>query len=99
LCKNPDLGISITYTANLDRLGPDTLTNHIHHQLDLVGLPRHTFTDDAVALILRASKGNLRDVNNPCLGSLIEAVNDRTKTVGARGSDKPSECVPYPKVA
>jgi type II secretory pathway predicted ATPase ExeA len=81
LSKQPALKDRVTYTAHLD-IGPDALTNHIQHQLELAGLPPHTFTDDAVALILRASNGTLRDVNNLCLGSLVEAVNDRTKTVG-----------------
>ena len=81
LSKQPALKDRVTYTAHLD-IGPDALTNHIQHQLELAGLPPHTFTDDAVALILRASNGTLWDVNNLCLGSLVEAVNDRTKTVG-----------------
>ena len=81
LSKQPDLKSRVTYTAHLD-IGPEALVNYIQHQLELAGLPPHTFTDDAVALILRTSKGTLRDVNNLCLGSLIEAVNDGTKTVG-----------------
>ncbi len=44
-------------------------------------LPHHTFTDDALHLVLRVSEGILRAVRNLCVGALIEAVRDRTKTV------------------
>ena len=40
-----------------------------------------TFTDEAINLILRISEGTLRAVKNLCVGSLIEAVRDQTKTV------------------
>ena len=39
------------------------------------------FTADALALVVRASGGVLRRVRNLCLGALLEAVRDRTKTV------------------
>jgi hypothetical protein len=52
-----------------------------HAQLDHCGLPHHTFTDDALHLILRSSEGILRAVRNLCSSSLIEAVRDRVKTV------------------
>jgi hypothetical protein len=39
------------------------------------------FTADALALVVRASEGVLRRVRNLCLGALLEAVRDRTKTV------------------
>jgi hypothetical protein len=38
-------------------------------------------TNEAVNLILRISEGTLRAVKNLCVGSLIEAVRDQTKTV------------------
>lgn len=76
-----DIKSRVTYSAKLDLLSPAALTNHIHHQLDLVGLPHTTFTDEAINLILRLSEGTLRAIKNLCTGSLIEAVRDRTKTV------------------
>ena len=60
------------------------LTAYILAQLDLAGLPHHTFTDDALGLILRISEGTLRAVKNLCVGALIEAVRDQTKTVGIK---------------
>ena len=49
--------------------------------MDRVGLPHNTFTENATALVIRASEGTLRAVKNLCLGALLEAVRDRTKTV------------------
>ena len=57
-----------------------TLTGLIHSQLARVGLP-HTFSEDATALILRASEGTLKAVKNLCIGVCLEAVRDRSKTV------------------
>jgi MSHA biogenesis protein MshM len=71
----------ITYSAKIDTLAPTALIDYIHAQLDRAGLPHTTFGDDATALILRVSEGTLRAVKNLCVGSLIEAVRDRTKTV------------------
>ncbi len=76
-----DLKSRVTYSAKIDALAPSALTAFIHHQLDLVGLPHQTFTNEAVNLILRLSEGTLRAVKNLCVGSLIEAVRDQTKIV------------------
>ena len=76
-----DLKSRVTYSAKIDTLAPSALIAYIHSQLDRVGLPHHTFTDEAVNLILRLSEGTLRSVKNLCVGSLIEAVRDQTKTV------------------
>ena len=48
------------------------------------GLPHATFTEEAVNLIARSSEGTLRAVRNLCVGALIEAVRDQTKTVGLK---------------
>ena len=50
-------------------------------QLDLVGLPHRTFTEQALSLIARSSEGTPRAVRNLCVGAMIEAVRDRTKTI------------------
>lgn len=81
LRHNLDIKNRVTYSAKLDQLTPSTLKDHIHQQLDLVGLPHTTFTEEALNLILRLSEGTLRAIKNLCLGSLIEAVRDQTKTV------------------
>jgi len=78
---NSDFKSRVTYSARLDALAPDTLTSYINSQLDLAGLPHHTFTDEALHLVLRVSEGVLRAVRNLCTGSLIEAVRDRSRTV------------------
>jgi type II secretory pathway predicted ATPase ExeA len=67
--------------ATLDALAPDTLETYLNTQLDLADLPHHTFSDEALHPVLRVSEGVLRAVRNLCVGSLIEAVRDRTKTV------------------
>ena len=81
LSQQQDLKSRVTYSAKIDALAPTALTAFIHHQLDLAGLPHTTFTEEAVNLILRASEGTLRAVKNLCVGSLIEAVRDQTRTV------------------
>lgn len=78
---NHDLKSRITYSAKLETLTSQHLTDYILAQLDRAGLPHATFTEEALNLITRASEGTLRAVKNLCIGSLIEAVRDRTKTV------------------
>jgi len=78
---NQDIKSRVTYSAKIEQLAPDELTKYIHNQLDRVGLPHSTFTEEAINLILRSSEGTLRAVKNLCVGSLIEAVRDSTKTV------------------
>ncbi|NOZ72535.1 MAG: AAA family ATPase [Chloroflexi bacterium] len=78
---NEDIRSRITYSAIVERLAPDTIAKFINEQLDLVGLPHSTFTDAALNLIARSSEGALRAVKNLCIGSMIEAVRDSTKTI------------------
>ncbi len=65
----------------LQRLAPDDVAAFIRAELDRAGLAHAVFTADALALVVRASGGVLRRVRNLCLGALLEAVRDRTKTV------------------
>lgn len=81
---NRDLKTRVTYSAKLDALNNDQLKHFILAQLDRVGLPHTTFTEEALNLITRSSEGTLRAIKNLCLGSLIEAVRDQTKTVDLR---------------
>jgi MSHA biogenesis protein MshM len=78
---NHDIKSRITYSAKLDLLTATSITDFIHSQLDRSGLPHHTFTEAALNLIIRSSEGTLRAVKNLCIGALIEAVRDQTKTV------------------
>jgi len=84
LRHHADFKNRITYSAKIDTLAPPALTSFIHSQLDRAGLPHSTFSEDATALILRASEGTLRATKNLCIGSLIEAVRDHTKIVGLK---------------
>lgn len=81
LSPNEDIQSRVTYSVLLEKLVPDELHRFILAELDKVALSHATFTADALGLIVRASEGVLRRVKNLCLGSLIEAVRDRTKTV------------------
>jgi type II secretory pathway predicted ATPase ExeA len=81
LAPNNDLQSRVTYSVLVPRLAPDDMGNFIRGQLDAVTMPHATFTEDAFALIVRASEGYLRRARNLCLGALIEAVRDHTRTV------------------
>lgn len=81
---NEDIRSRITYSTTFPRLAPDDITSFILTQLDGAGLPHSTFTDAALALVARSSEGILRAVKNLCVGSLIEAVRDQTRTVDTK---------------
>jgi len=81
LTPNHDLQSRVTYSVLVPRLASDDMAAFIRAQLDAVALPHATFTDDSLGLIVRASEGYLRRARNLCLGTLIEAVRDRTHTV------------------
>jgi MSHA biogenesis protein MshM len=81
LTPNHDLRSRVTYSVLVPRLASDDIGTFIRRELDLVGLPHATFTDDAFALLVRSSEGFLRRARNLCIGALLEAVRDHTKTV------------------
>jgi type II secretory pathway predicted ATPase ExeA len=81
LAPNDDLRGRVTYSVLLRKLAPDDILTFVRAELDRAGLPHAVFTDDALALVARASEGVLRRVRNLCLGALLEAVRDRIKTV------------------
>ena len=66
------------------KLAPDDMTAFILSELDRVALAHSTFSEDALSLIVRSSEGILRAARNLCVGALLEAVRDRTKTVGLK---------------
>jgi MSHA biogenesis protein MshM len=78
---NDDLKSRVTYSVRIDKLAPDELERFILAQLERVGLAHSTFSPEALALIVRSSEGILRRARNLCIGSLLEAVRDRTRTV------------------
>jgi type II secretory pathway predicted ATPase ExeA len=81
LSINEEIRSRVTYSVVLPRLSPEAVEGFILGQLDRAGLGHHTFTPDALALIVRSGEGLLRRTRNLCVGSLIEAVRDQTRTV------------------
>lgn len=81
LRPNADFLTRITYAQELLRLPPTQITDFILAQLDQAQLPHNTFTEAAINLINKSNGGNLRATKNLCLGGMIEAVRDQTKTV------------------
>jgi type II secretory pathway predicted ATPase ExeA len=81
LTTNDDIKNRVTYSVLVRKLAPDDSEIFIKHELDRVALAHNTFTDDALSLIVRSGEGRLRSLKNLCLGSLLEAVRDRKRTV------------------
>lgn len=81
LSVNEDIKSRVTYSVLMQRLNPDDVEAFIKDQLDRACLSHATFTPEAMQLIARSSEGALRATKNLCIGSLLEAVRDRTRTV------------------
>jgi len=82
LLVHQDLRSRITYSHVMKPLLAEELQAYILRELDRVGLGHNSFSEDALALVLRSSEGLLRRCRNLCVSSLLEAVRDRVKTVG-----------------
>ena len=82
LTVNQDLHSRLTYSATLRKLAPDAMEAFVLGQFDRCGLPHHTLTPEALALIARASDGVLRAARNLTLATLIEAVRVQKKQAG-----------------
>lgn len=82
LSAHEDIRSRITYSVMLSRLNPDDIKSFIFEQLDRIRLAHSTFSDDALALIVRSSEGILRRVRNLCISAMLEAVRDRTRVIG-----------------
>jgi MSHA biogenesis protein MshM len=78
---NDDIKSRVTYSVVMKRLNPDDMAAFILDQLDHAGLGHNTFTEDALALIVRSADGILRRTRNLCLGSLLEAVRAQKKSI------------------
>jgi type II secretory pathway predicted ATPase ExeA len=81
LSSNDDIRSRVTYSVLLRKLAPDDMEKFILDQLDKVNLPHSTFTENALALIVRSSEGVLRKARNICISVLLEAVRDKTRQV------------------
>lgn len=82
LTVNQDLHSRLTYSATVRKLAPDAMEAFVLGQFDRCGLPHHTLTPEALALIARASEGGLRAARNLTLATLIEAVRAQKKQAG-----------------
>jgi MSHA biogenesis protein MshM len=81
LSINEEIRSRVTYSVVLPRLAPETIEAYVLAELDRAGLGHHTFTAEALALIVRSGEGLLRRTKNLCLSALIEAVRDQTRHV------------------
>lgn len=88
LTVNEDIRSRVTYSVQIPKLNPDDMESFILGELDRVALSHSTFTEEATALIVRSSEGVLRLAKNLCVGTLIEAVRDQTKTVDLKQVNK-----------
>jgi MSHA biogenesis protein MshM len=81
LSINEEIRSRVTYSALLSRLSPEATEQFILDQLDRAGLGHNTFSQEALALIVRSGEGLLRRTRNLCLSALIETVRDQTRIV------------------
>lgn len=81
LSSNEDIRSRVTYSVLLRKLAPDDMEAFILSQLEKVNLPHSTFSENALALIVRSSEGVLRKARNICISALLEAVRDKTRQV------------------
>lgn len=81
LSVNEEIRSRVTYSVVLPRLAPEDLQAFLLAQFDRAGLGHNTFTEEALALLVRSSEGLLRRARNLCISALIETVRDQTRTV------------------
>ena len=81
LTVNEEIRSRVTYSALLPRVSPEATEQFILDQLDRAGLGHNTFTQEALALVVRSGEGLLRRTRNLCLSALIEAVRDQTRII------------------
>lgn len=82
LSVNQDIKSRVTYSVITKRLNPDDMRAFILAELDRIKLGHNTFTEEALELIVRSSDGVLRRAKNLCLSCMLEAVRQRSKTIG-----------------
>ncbi len=57
LSINEEIRSRITYSVVLPRLAPETIETFLLAQMDRAGLGHNTFTQEALALIIRSGEG------------------------------------------
>jgi MSHA biogenesis protein MshM len=81
LSVNEDIKSRVTFSVVIPRLNPDQIQAFLLGECDHVGLPHATFTEEALALLVRSGDGLLRRARNLTLAALLEAIRDQSKTV------------------
>jgi len=79
LSVNEDIKSRVTFSVVIPRLNPDQVQAFLLGELDHVGLPHHTFSEEALSLLVRSSDGVLRRARNLTLACLL--VRDQTRCV------------------
>lgn len=79
---NDDIKSRVTYSTILPKLNPDDMELFVLKELDTAGFPHNTFTEDALALVIRSCDGILRKTKNLCLSCMVGAVRAQKKIIG-----------------
>lgn len=88
LSVNEDIKSRITFSVIIPRLNPDQIQAFLLGELDCVGLPHSTFSEEALGLLVRSSDGVLRRARNLTLACFLEAVRDQTKSIDLKQVNK-----------
>lgn len=75
---NEDIKSRVTYSTILKKLNPDAMESFITNQLDLAGLSHNTFSENALALLVRSSDGIVRKARK-------RVILKRLLTIGTSG--------------
>jgi MSHA biogenesis protein MshM len=78
---NEDIKSRITYSVTTPKINPDDMEAFLLSQFDQVGLGHNTFSEDALALVVRSSDGILRKLRNLSIASLLEGVRAGKRTI------------------
>lgn len=82
LTNNEDIKSRITYSVIMPKIAPDDMEAWILAELDKAGLGHNTFSQEALALIVRSAEGIIRRARDLSLACLLEIIRDRAKIVG-----------------
>jgi len=78
----------ITVHFRLPSLSEQEIPAYILHHLQVAGLDRQVFTEDAIAMVYQFSKGIPRRINNICRYALVAAVETDSPVVDAAAVQK-----------
>ena len=76
-----DIRSRITFSQQLKPLNDEDMFKFIQRETESVRLPKQTFEEAALEVIIKAVQGNLRLCANLCYGSLLEACRCRERIV------------------